>query len=233
MADIPEAIKKHLHDLGLSRDQACWEVRKGRGIWAVKHFACERIAAKLGIKFDEPKPLAVGPDFVSLCVTGRLGDLSEWSVGEASASTSQNKYYCAMAEKRAKDRVILKLIGVHGQVYAEDEADDFTEQGNALNEANKENNFLKQHIDIVHKYFDDIVAIKEGIANDDFVSAGGAWFDLHNKASEEELQDLKGARNKGGIWSTHETSLLRADGEVSKVRASMIKQELTMKENAA
>jgi hypothetical protein len=233
MADIPEAIKKHLHDLGLSRDQACWEVRKGRGIWAVKHFACERIAAKLGIKFDEPKPLAVGPDFVSLCVTGRLGDLSEWSVGEASSSTSQNKYYCAMAEKRAKDRVILKLIGVHGQVYAEDEADDFTEQGSALNEANKENTFLKQHIDIVHKYFDDVVLIKEGIANNDFVAAGGAWFDLHKKATEEELQSLKRARNKGGIWSTHETDLLKPDGEVSKVRTSMVKQELSMKENTA
>ena len=92
---------------------------------------------------------------------------------------------------------------------------------------------LLAHANATHKYFDDIVAIKEGIANDDFVSAGGAWFDLHNKASEEELQALKRARNKGGIWSTHETGLLRADGEVSRVRASMIKQELTMKENAA
>ena len=92
---------------------------------------------------------------------------------------------------------------------------------------------LLAHANATHKYFDDIVAIKEGIANDDFVSAGGAWFDLHNNASEEELQALKRARNKGGIWSTHETGLLRADGEVSRVRASMIKQELTMKENAA
>ena len=32
-----------------------------------------------------------------------------------------------MAEKRAKDRVILKLIGVAGFVYSEDEADDFKE----------------------------------------------------------------------------------------------------------
>ena len=58
---------------------------------------------------------------------------------------------------------------------------------------------LLAHANATHKYFDDIVAIKEGIANDDFVSAGGAWFDLHNKASEEELQALKRARNKGGI----------------------------------
>ena len=92
---------------------------------------------------------------------------------------------------------------------------------------------LLAHANATHKYFDDIVAIKEGIANDDFVSAGGAWFDLHNKASEEELQALKRARNKGGIWSTHETGLLRADGEVSRVRSEMIKQESAIKDNAA
>ena len=92
---------------------------------------------------------------------------------------------------------------------------------------------LLAHANATHKYLDDIVAIKEGIANDDFVSAGGAWFDLHNKASEEELQALKRARNKGGIWSTHETGLLRADGEVSRVRNEMIKQDSAIKDNAA
>jgi hypothetical protein len=34
-------------------------------------------------------------------------------------------YPFAMAEKRAKDRVILKLIALHGLVYSEEEADDF------------------------------------------------------------------------------------------------------------
>ena len=92
---------------------------------------------------------------------------------------------------------------------------------------------LLAHANATHKYFDDIVAIKEGIANDDFVSAGGAWFDLHNKASEEELQALKRARNKGGKWSTHENGLLRADGEVSRVRSEMIKQDSAIKDNAA
>ena len=95
------------------------------------------------------------------------------------------------------------------------------------------NEHLLAHANAVHKYFDDIVSIKESIANEDFISAGGAWFDLHNKAAEEELQALKRARNKGGIWSTHETGLLRPDGEVSRVRASMMKQESTVKENAA
>jgi hypothetical protein len=33
-----------------------------------------------------------------------------------------------MAEKRAKDRVILKLLNAHAMLYSEDEADDFKEQ---------------------------------------------------------------------------------------------------------
>ena len=33
-----------------------------------------------------------------------------------------------MAEKRAKDRVILKLAGIHGYIYSEEEADEFKEK---------------------------------------------------------------------------------------------------------
>ena len=61
-----------------------------------------------------------------LC-TGRMGDKSEWSIGEAAPYNNKNSYPFAMAEKRAKDRVILKLVGLHGDVYSEDEADDFRE----------------------------------------------------------------------------------------------------------
>ena len=205
MADIPEAIKKHLHELGLSREQACWEARSGK--WAVKHFACERIAAKLGIKFDEPKPLAVGPDFVSLCVTGRLGDLSEWSVGEASGTTTQNKYFCAMAEKRAKDRVILKLIGVHGQVYAEDEADDFTEQGQALSDAKGSLEYLMRHNDVVRENIDSIHFIKEYIKTGDVAGVAQIWLELSNEIKEA----LWVAPTKGGVFTTEERAFLKSD----------------------
>ena len=48
-------------------------------------------------------------------VMGHMGDKSEWSIGEVSPHpTSKNSYPYAMAEKRAKDRVILKLVGLHG-----------------------------------------------------------------------------------------------------------------------
>lgn len=123
MSTIPVRLQELIGAVGETGASSCWQVRQG--VWAVNHKTLEKISAHLGIVFDQPVPLAVGPEFVALCVTGRLGDRSEWSVGEASQATSHNKYYCAMAEKRAKDRVILKLVGLHGDAYSEEEADVF------------------------------------------------------------------------------------------------------------
>ncbi len=49
-------------------------------------------------------------------------------------SGKQAAYVYAMAEKRAKDRVILKLIELHGLVYSEEEADEFKESRPISNE---------------------------------------------------------------------------------------------------
>lgn len=116
-----------MKDYKIANDEV-WEVRRG-GAWAVKHAALERVAVELGIKFDEPKVLeARGIDqCAALVVTGRMSDRTEWSIGEASPGNNKNAYPFAMAEKRAKDRVILKLINAHGAVYSEAEADEFAE----------------------------------------------------------------------------------------------------------
>lgn len=119
---IDEVRKKY----GLSNSDF-WELPQKKGTWVAKHAALEGAAAKAGIVFDPPLPLeANGIDkCVALCVTGHLKDRSEWSIGEASPANNRNAYVYAMAEKRGKDRVILKLIGLHGLAYSEEEADDF------------------------------------------------------------------------------------------------------------
>lgn len=110
----------------LDRDDV-WSVQAAR---VVKHKALERLAAALNITYDAPQVLRSEKDEAVILVTGRLGDRSEWSIGEAAVninyrvSGKQAAYVYAMAEKRAKDRVILKLAGLHG-AYSEDEADDF------------------------------------------------------------------------------------------------------------
>jgi hypothetical protein len=105
-----------------------WRVQ---GTAVIYHKTLERIAAQAKIAFDEPKIIRAERDEAVIQVAGRMGERVEWSIGEAlvgvnyRVSGKQAAYVYAMAEKRAKDRVILKLIELHGFVYSEEEADEF------------------------------------------------------------------------------------------------------------
>jgi hypothetical protein len=105
-----------------------WEVHGST--WCVKHKALERIAAEVGIVWEKPelKVCDMAQGLIAILVGGRLGEHVEFSFGEASPKNNKNAYPIAMAEKRAKDRVILKLLAVHGDLYSEEEADDFKRQ---------------------------------------------------------------------------------------------------------
>ncbi|GJD63785.1 trna delta -isopentenylpyrophosphate transferase [Methylobacterium frigidaeris] len=111
-----------------------WRVQ---GTAVIYHKTLERIAAQARIAFGPPEVLRAERDEAVILVTGEMqlandvGTRREWSIGEAligvnyRVSGKQAAYVFAMAEKRAKDRVILKLIGLHGLLYSEDEADEF------------------------------------------------------------------------------------------------------------
>lgn len=111
-----------------------WRVQ---GTAVIYHKTLERIAAQAGIRFDPPQILRAERDEAVIVTTGRMAgekagaERVEWSIGEAlinvnyRVSGKQAAYVYAMAEKRGKDRVILKLIELHGLVYSEEEADDF------------------------------------------------------------------------------------------------------------
>src|SRR4051794_22297526 len=105
-----------------------WRVQ---GQAVIYHKALERIAAQARITFDAPIVLRAERDEAVILVAGRMGERTEWSIGEALVGVNyrvtgrQAAYVYAMAEKRAKDRVILKLIELHGLVYSEEEADEF------------------------------------------------------------------------------------------------------------
>lgn len=105
-----------------------WRVQ---GTVVIYHKALERIAAQAQIQFEPPTIVRAERDEAVILVTGRMGERAEWSIGEALVGTNyrvsgkQAAYVYAMAEKRAKDRVILKLIELHGYVYSEEEADEF------------------------------------------------------------------------------------------------------------
>jgi hypothetical protein len=112
---------------GIESDEV-WEVHGST--WVVKHKALERVAAEKGIVFDPPqlKVCDLEKGHVVVLVSGKLGDRAIHSFGEATPKNCKNAYMVAMAEKRAVDRVILKLLAVHGDLYSEEEADDFKRQ---------------------------------------------------------------------------------------------------------
>lgn len=127
---MDDVIKELMKDLQLDYKDNTWEVTHGgKSVTCVKHKALEKIAAHKQIRFDPPAMIANDPDkrVAAMCVTGHLGDRAEWAIGEASPGNNKNNYPYAMAEKRAKDRVILKLLNVAGDYYAQDEADEFEE----------------------------------------------------------------------------------------------------------
>ena len=138
MAAAHDRIREVLTSFGETYDN-----RKGGSVWDVQgtpviaHRCLERIAAKAKIAFDLPTVLRSERDEAVILVAGSMGDRREWSIGEAlvnvnyRVSGKQAAYVYAMAEKRAKDRVILKLVELHGLAYSEEEADEFKQQSKA------------------------------------------------------------------------------------------------------
>lgn len=124
MPRYPDHITKLMTDYSLAADEV-WQVHGST--WVVKHKAIERIGAQLGVSWAPPHVIegSTADKTVVVLVTGKIGERVEWSFGEASPANNKNAYPWAMAEKRGKDRVILKFLAAHGDVYSEDEADDF------------------------------------------------------------------------------------------------------------
>jgi len=125
MASIPREVADFMKKYGVTSDEV-WPVPGGKA-YAVKHKALERIALELNIKFERPSVVAC--DLVKrsmvICTFASMGDKTEWSFGEAAPENCKNAYMAAMAEKRSRDRVILKLLAAHGDLYSEDESDEF------------------------------------------------------------------------------------------------------------
>jgi len=123
MTNTYEQIAAILARYGVPAEGSVWQVE---GQAFIHHKTLERIAAQAKITFDPPTVLRAGCDEAVLLVVGRMGERVEWSTGEALVGVnyhlpgSEPAYVYAMAEKRAKDRVILKLIDLHDVVSSEE-----------------------------------------------------------------------------------------------------------------
>ena len=120
-------IAEKLADKYLLKPNLHWWRHKQSGKFILTHDAVQIIAESEDITFDEPKGNWDELPNVTLLVVGRMGAKIEWSFGECNPKNSFNPYPWAMAEKRAKDRVTLKLIGAYKfGISSEIEAEDFS-----------------------------------------------------------------------------------------------------------
>ncbi len=135
MTKIPERLIDLIKEVGLTERQATWNCH---GTPVVLHKALEKIAINKGITFDDMKVIesSVKDKHAVISVRGHYKDATEESIGEAAPYNTTNKYPFAMAEKRAKDRVILKLLELSGDVYSEEEADEFKNEKPKSSEPN-------------------------------------------------------------------------------------------------
>jgi hypothetical protein len=129
-------IKEICQKYDIDPKEALWDCQ---GTWVMYHRFIEQVAVNAKITTKLEKVLRAEYDEAILLITGTMDNREEWSIGEAShlnyklmkkviEKPKVSAYPYAMAEKRGKDRVILKLIGLSGHVYSEEEADDFKPQ---------------------------------------------------------------------------------------------------------
>lgn len=126
---IKEIAKKY----ELSKDDF-WQLQQNKNVWIIKHTACERIASIEKITFKKPD-VFIGSVGIGLVGEAKKENETMWSTGEASPKNvkGQGSYYFAMAEKRLKDRLVLKLINAF-DVYSEEESDEFKKSNLQKNE---------------------------------------------------------------------------------------------------
>ena len=116
-ANIPQHTLDLLNKFGLDpkKQDILWDCH---GTWIIYSRWVEEIGHVAGVTLEMPEVIHcdVPKKEAVILVRGTMGDRSAWSFGEATPANNKNAYFFAMAEKRAKDRVILKLVGLAGHV---------------------------------------------------------------------------------------------------------------------
>ena len=105
MSEIPEKVTEICGEIGISSGEACWQLPQN-GNWVMKHKALERIAAHKKIKFDLPQIIETNAEkkLCIICVSGMMGDITEWSIGEATTYNHKNQYTFAMEVEEEKEK---------------------------------------------------------------------------------------------------------------------------------
>ena len=122
---------------------------KQSGKWILTHDACTIISHKEEIKLESFDSLYQSDNecrfLIGMSKDGRIVK----SVGEAGKSNCTSKYLGCMAEKRGRDRCVLKLINAYEYgIYSEEESDDFKSQSSSTTyySSDKASDYMKNNI---------------------------------------------------------------------------------------
>ena len=118
---------------------------------------------------------------VAMIITGYKQDNPDykvWTTGEASGDNCSMNYPSAMAEKRGKDRIILKLINAYEYgIYSDVEADDFGKQDKAPTE---------KQLEMLHTLADDLGYKLMGVNNMNREDVSAKIDELKNEIQNRE-----------------------------------------------
>jgi hypothetical protein len=125
MSSRTETLRELYKHYELVQDDVFVQKLGGREIPTITRTGIEKIQGKLGIKLTyEMVHISSDQKCVTIKCTGILpnGEEAVESYGESSPDNTKQSYPVAMAEKRAKARVVLQVAGFYQQgVYSEDE----------------------------------------------------------------------------------------------------------------
>ena len=105
------------------------------------------------------------------------------------------------------------------------------EVANAINQQNvvvdPDYQYALAHGNAVREKLDEIHQMKMAMSVDeDYMTAAGIFLDF----DEETMNALRRAPSKGGVWTTEEVAMLKADGPVGKCISTIKKQEHKQRE---
>ena len=123
--------------VGKDKDGNPVDLWKCHNNWILTHDAVTKIAHMENIKLSKIESIYQSETTCKFLITmvredkdGNVIDMVI-SVGEADKSNCTSRYLACMAEKRGRDRCVLKLIKAYEWgVYSEEEADNFKKENN-------------------------------------------------------------------------------------------------------
>lgn len=202
--------------------------KKDNGIVMIHNKAYKTVAARIN-EFRQAHPeFGVHTEILSIddatvvcraVITDEAGRQISSGIAEESRTSSRINQTSAVenCETSAVGRA-LAFFGMAGtEIASADEVAGAIAQQNqsAVDEG------LMAHAVAVRENLDEIHMMKTAMQDEDFMTAAGIFMDW----DEDTLQALRRAPSKGGVWTTQEVALLRADGAVGKCVSTIKKQD--------